>query len=180
MFIGTCFKISLLQIKLIVTTLIIIITFYETKKKNTIINACLIFTKQQEAGMESGWMDVNGSNALGAAGTEKALSRFVAVVPVVQAEHRGSFSVWFRDSRLRSATLLPGFPPHDVESAVLVEVPTAVTSPSRPGQLGNVLCGFRVLGVKWGSFDSSRVKQFGKEPQEWGGRQGGEVGVQPH
>lgn len=59
---------------------------------------------------------VNGSNALGAAGTEKALSRFVAVVPVVQAERRGSFSVWFRDSCLRSATLLPGFPLHDVES----------------------------------------------------------------
>lgn len=53
---------------------------------------------------------------------------------------------------------------------MLVEVPAAVTSPSRPGQLGNVLCGFRVLGVKWGSFDSSRVKQFGKDPRS---RKGG-------
>lgn len=46
---------------------------------------------------------------------------------------------------------------------MLVEVPTAVTSPWGPSQLGNVLCGFRVLGVKWSCFDSSRVKQFGKE-----------------
>lgn len=58
---------------------------------------------------------------------------------------------------------------------MLLEVPTAVTSPSGPRQLGNVLCGFRVLGVKWSCFDSSGVKQFGKEPGgRWEGGAGGQ------
>lgn len=52
---------------------------------------------------------VNGSNALGAAGTEKALSRFVAVVPVVQADVGGwSFAeVLFRSGFATLVSVLP-------------------------------------------------------------------------
>lgn len=119
---------------------------------------------------------VYGSNALGAAGTEKAFSRFVAVVPVVQAERRGSFSVWFRDSCLRSATLLPGFPLHDVESRCWLRFPLLWPHHRDRANLEMfyVVSGFwewsgaALIPAEWSS--------LGRNPRSGGGAGGGRSG----